>query len=123
MRGILQRRPINSLFQSVYIPVFLLLCLFGKGRVRGGLINSEVSTIGTARCNGTASCVQKLQSRGISMSGGHDFRGGNDFSMVPQAAAGFDPNEPCPTTDAFDMDTGLRHVENQVIGRPMLTAA
>jgi hypothetical protein len=110
--------PLTQLSNLVSVRVLFLLCLFGTGFVRGELINSEVTKLETAHCNGAVPCVQEPQLADImDNSGVHTSRQENGSFMAPHTAAGFNPNNPCPTTDLLDSDK-VRQLEIQVTGVP-----
>jgi hypothetical protein len=104
--------PVSA--KTVPIHVLLLLWICGTDRITCEHNNSHTLKAETVPCGGTNPCASGSQVGQPNTSAGHVLSDIVEFPMKPSSAAGFGPDEPCPTTDILETDTDLRVLENQV---------
>jgi hypothetical protein len=106
-----ERRFSSTSLIQTYLKVILLLYVSFTENVRGEPKKNQMSS---PQCNGKDPCDHPFRWGQFSMPPDQIFRQRHKKSAAPQTTSGFDPNEPCPTTELFNSGVDLRSVENQV---------
>jgi hypothetical protein len=99
---------------QTFVRVLLLLSLSGSVTVRCKDDANEVLRTGTLDCNGTEPCVSEASRRKMIISPDGMFRDTENTPLTTESAVGFDPKEPCPSTNIKYSDDDLHSIENQV---------
>jgi hypothetical protein len=116
MLNMSKRCPWRASLLLVYI-IVLLLCLSDAENVGSG--PHGMSRGGHILCNGTKACGIRAQLGNVIASSAYGSLEAEDPLLFPQTAAGFDPYDPCPTTDVLNLGQDLRSMENQVVARSL----